>query len=328
MATKKEYRVSNIPDAPIIDQNGNIRPSSVWGNTYFVDYRNGDDTNNGLSRLNAKKTLSSANTNLVTSNNWDLVVIDPDSTVAETAMITVAKNRVNFVGDTAGRLYGAGAKVSVGVTTAATDIGTMINTGVRNAFTGIKFINNNTVTEGIYCVVESGEYTVYRNFEIYKSTDLDQTAASELVLNGDSCQFFDGTIGSLADAQTGTTIRPGVALNNGLAGSGTDQMRECYFEGVRLLKSAGHTTGAFVYATADADVQRTLEFRDCAFINAANAAATPAVAIASAATLTVGKILVTGNSYESGCTALATATGIFVSMPTYAAGGGSAIQAT
>ena len=312
----------------VIDTYGNIRPNTIWGNTYYVDYRNGVDTNNGLTKGNARKTMSSVNTNLVTSNNFDLVVIDPDSTVAETAMITVSKNRVNFVGDTAGRLYGQGAKVSVGVTTAATDIGTLLNTGVRNSYSGMKFINNNTVDEGIYCVVESGEYTVFSDFEIYKSTDLDQTAASELVLNGDSSQFYNGTIGSLAAAQSGTTIRPNVALNNNLAPSGTKQMRECYFHNTRMLKSAGHTTGSFVHATADADVERTLEFHDCKFINAANAAATPAVAISSAASLTVGKILVTGDSYESGCTALATATGVFVTLPTYAAGGGSAIQAT
>lgn len=328
MATKYEYRVSAIPDAPIIDSNGNIRPSSVWGNTYFADYRNGADTNNGLSRANARKKISSINTNLVTSNNNDLVVIDPDSTVVETAMVTVSANRTKFVGDTSGRIMGAGAKWSVGVTTAATDIGTVLNTGVRNEFHGIKFMNSNTVAEGIYCLVESGEYTVYSNFEIYKSTDLDQTAASELVLNGDSCQFSHGTIGSLANAQTGTTIRPCVALNNNLAPSGTKQMRECYFDGVRMLKHSGHTSSAFVWATADADVERTLELHDCKFINAVLSAATPAVAVGGAAALTVGQILITGDSYEVGCTALATQTGIFVTMPTYGADGGSAIQAT
>lgn len=328
MATKREYRVSNLPDSPIIDEWGNIRPSSIWGNTYFVDYRNGSDGNNGLSRGNARKTLSSVNTNLVTSNNQDLVVIDPDSTIVETAMITVSANRTKFVGDTSGRIMGAGAKLSLGVTTEATDIGTLLNTGVRNEFHGIKFLNSNTVAEGIYCVVESGEYTVYSNFEIYKSTDLDETTASELVLNGDSCHFSNGTIGSLANVQTGTTIRPCVALENDLAPSGTAQMRECYFDGVRMLKNSAHTSSAFVWATADADVERTLELHDCKFINAANSAATPAVAVGSAATLTVGRIVISGDSYEVGCTALATATGIFVAGPTYAAGGGSAIQAT
>jgi len=298
------------------------------GTIYYVDYGSGSDGNSGTSMSQPLKTIATAY-GKVTSNKDDIIALIGNSTHTLSSMLTVAKNRVHFIGlDGTGRMYGQNAKISLGVTTAATDIGTMLNTGVRNSFNNIKFINNNTVAEGIYCVVESGEYTVYNNFEIYKSTDLDQTAAGELVLNGDSCQFFNGTIGSLANAQTGTTIRPCVILNNGLAPSGTAQMRECYFHNVRMLKHSGHTTSAFVYATADADVERTLEFHDCKFINAALSAATPAVAVASAASLTVGKILITGDSFESGCTALATATGIFVGLPTYAAGGGSAIQAT
>lgn len=298
--------------------------------TYFVDYGNGSDgvSNKSNSVARPFKTIAKAESVLTTNKNQGIALMG-NSTHTLTEMLTMDKSRVHMFGyDPGGRLYGQNAKVSLGVTTAATDIATLLNTGVRNSYSNIKFINNNTVAEGIYCVVESGEFTVFNNFEIYKSTDLDQTAASELVLNGDSSQFFNGTIGSLANAQTGTTIRPCVALNNNLAPSGTKQMRECYFENVRMLKHSGHTSSAFVWATADADVERTLELKDCKFINAVLSAATPAVAVGGAAALTVGQIILSGSTYEVGCTALATQTGIFVTMPTYAAGGGSAIQAT
>ena len=298
--------------------------------TFFVDYGNGSDSysakTNGVAR--PWKTIAKAEAATTTNKNQGIALMG-SSTHALTEMLTFDKSRTHMFGyDPGGRMYGQNAKVSLGVTTAATDIGTLLNTGVRNSFSNIKFINNNTVAEGIYCVVESGEFTVYNGFEIYKSTDLDQTAASELVLNGDSSQFFNGTIGSLANAQTGTTIRPCVALNNNLAPSGTKQMRECYFKNVRMLKHSGHTSSAFVWATADADVERTLEFEDCKFINAVLSAATPAVAVGGAAALTVGQIILSGKTYEVGCTALATQTGVFSTMPTYAAGGGSAIQAT
>lgn len=298
--------------------------------TFFVDYGNGSDgvSTKANSATRPWKTIAKAEDAVTTNKNQGIALIG-SATHVLTEMLTTDKNRMHMFGyDPGGRIYGQNAKVSLGVTTAATDIGTLLNTGVRNSFSNIKFINNNTVAEGIYCVVESGEFSVFNNFEIYKSTDLDQTAASELVLNGDSSQFFNGTIGSLANAQTGTTIRPCVALNNNLAPSGTKQMRECYFENVRMLKHSGHTSSAFVWATADADVERALEFKDCGFINAALSAATPAVAVGGAAALTVGQILLTGNTFEVGCTALATQTGIFVAMPTYAAAGGSAIQAT
>ena len=296
----------------------------------FVDYGNGSDgvSEKSNSAVRPFKTISKAE-GLITTNKNEGIALMGNSTHTLTEMLTVDKNRMHMFGyDPGGRVYGQNAKVSLGVTTAVTDIGTLLNTGVRNSFSNIKFMNANTVDEGIYCVVESGEFTVFSNFEIYKSTDLDQTAASELVLNGDSSQFFNGTIGSLANAQTGTTIRPCVALNNNLAPSGTKQMRECYFHNVRMLKHSGHTSSAFVWATADADVERTLELNDCKFINAVLSAATPAVAVGGAAALTVGQIVISGNSYEVGCTALATQTGIFVTMPTYAAGSGSAIQAT
>lgn len=297
---------------------------------FYVDYGSGSDSqdNDGLDISSPLKTIARAYA-LATTNKNQGIALMGNTTHTLTAMLTVAKSRVHIFGyDPGGRMGGQNAKVSLGVTTAATDIATMLNTGVRNSFNNIKWMNSNTVAEGLYCVVESGEFTVYNGFEFYKSTDLDQTAASELVLNGDTSQFFNGTIGSLANAQTGTTIRPCIALNNNLAPSGVKQMRECYFENVRMLKHSGHTSSAFVWATADADVERTLEFRNCRFINAVLSAASPAVAVGSAASLTVGMILLSGDTAEVGCTALATATGVFVTMPTYAAGGGSAIQAT
>ena len=76
MSTKYEYRVSGVPDAPIIDNNGNIRPNTTWGNTYFADYTDGAATNNGLSRHNAVKLFSTA-LGKVTTNHNDLVVLNP-----------------------------------------------------------------------------------------------------------------------------------------------------------------------------------------------------------------------------------------------------------
>ena len=95
---------------------------AVTGNVYFVDYRNGDDSKyDGKKKDQAFKTLSAAYA-ACNSNNGDLIIIDGDSTVVETAMITWAKNRITVVGTNGGRLYGQAAKVSMGVTTAATDI--------------------------------------------------------------------------------------------------------------------------------------------------------------------------------------------------------------
>lgn len=298
------------------------------GNVYFVDYGSGSDGNTGKTPSRAFKTVSKAN-DAVTTNNDDVIALVGSSTHALTEMLTVSKNRVHFVGvDGTGRKYGQNAKISLGITGVATNVATMLNTGVRNSFTNIKFVNDETVAQGLYCVAESGEYTVYQNFEIYKSTLLNGTTAAELLLNGDSCQFFNGTIGSLANLHVGNIIRPCVSLKTGTAPSGTKQMRDCYFENVRMLKRVAGTASAFVWSYADADVERSIEFRDCMFISAVLSSATPAVAVGGAANLTVGRILLTGTTAEIGCAALATQVGVWSAMPTFAAAGGSGIQAT
>ena len=122
-----------------IPQMGNGVPAT-FGDVYFVDYRNGSDGNDGKSKDSAFKTLSKAYSS-VASNKNDVILIDGDSTVVETAMITWAKNRVHVVGlnGPAGH-YGQGAKVSIGTTTAATDIALLQVTGVRNTFSMLNLL--------------------------------------------------------------------------------------------------------------------------------------------------------------------------------------------
>ena len=91
---------------------------------------------------------------------------------------------------------GARARITMGVTTAATDIAILENTGVGNTFTGLKFDSANTKDESLYSIVEAGEYTIYDNCEFYKSTDLDETAAAEVANNGDSVQWLNCVFGS------------------------------------------------------------------------------------------------------------------------------------
>jgi hypothetical protein len=324
IATNGGFSVLNgSTETPVINQNGSIVPSSVFGNTYYVDYRNGSDGNNGKSPSEAFKTLSAAYA-AVTDNNNDVIYIDGDSTVVETAMITWAKNRVHVIGVGGNLRYGQGAKVSLTATAGATNIATLKVTGVRNSFTNIKWINNSTVDEGLYCVAEGGEYTSYTNCEFYKSTDLDQTTAAEVVLNGDSTQFFNCNFGSLADAQTGTTIRPNIKLAKGTVGAGLVS-RDVLFENCMFWKKSSHTTSAFISSTSATDVERTLTLRNCLFINAKLSTAVPAQAIATT-TLTDGYI-VADNCSAVNCTKVSTSTGVIVIGPAVNTGAGIGVNA-
>ena len=298
------------------------------GRYIFVDYTLGSDGNNGFDVNSPLKTVAQAYS-LARTNKDDVIVLMGNATHTLSAMLTVAKNRVHFYGmdGSGGRFYGQNAKISLGITVLATDVATVKNTGVRNSFHNIKFVNENTVAEGLYAVLEGGEYAKYEACEFYKSTDLDITGAAELACNGDSSSFLNCTFGSNANAISGAIIRPCVMLTKALAGAGKVS-RDVLFQGCKFWRWAGNTANAFVWSTTATDVERLMEFRDCLFNVTKKSTAVPAVAVGGAAAFTAGEILLTGTTAENGCTALATRVGVFSCLPTYAAGGGSGAQAT
>lgn len=238
---------------------------TVYGDVWYVDYDNGSDSNTGDTPGTAFKTVDKAVTSATTNQN-DVIMLSANATHALTAMETISKNRLNFVSsDFAGRRYGQGTKISLGATTATTDIGTWKVTGIRNSFTGIKFQNSNTVDEGIYCIVDAGEYSVYRNCEIYKSTDLDVTGAAEVLLEGDSSQYFDCTIGSLANAISGDISRPCVLIDKDIVSGKV--ARDVEFNGCNFWRRAGHANNLFVKLVANGDAERMVKFKECEFFN-------------------------------------------------------------
>jgi len=298
------------------------------GNVYFVDYGAGSDGFDGTDMRHPLKTIAYAYS-LCTSNNFDVIALIGSSTHVLTEMLTVAKNRVSFIGldCSPGRYYGQAAKVSLGVTTAATDIATIKNTGVRNLFQNIKFINDNTVAEGIYCFVDGGEYTQMINCEIYKSTDMDVTGAAELVCNADSPEYIGCTIGSLATARSGAVIRANVLFTKALAGTGK-VTRDALFFGCKFWINASNTANRFMYGANATDIERVCQIERCSFINNGASAAVPAQNVAFAASLTVGGVLINDCTSMNANTAMSTTTGVFVdgAAPT-AATSGISVQA-
>jgi hypothetical protein len=283
---------------------------ATFGDVFFVDYRNGSDGNKGKSTTKAFKTLSKAYA-ACTSNQNDIIMIDGDSTVVETAMITWAKNRVHVIGVNGfpGH-YGAGAKLSMGVTTDATDLAVLEVTGVRNTFSNIKFMSSNTKAESLYAVVDAGEYTRYFNCEFYKSTDLDVTGAADLVANGDSSMFYNCTIGSSANAISGAIVRANVLFTKGIVAGKV--ARDNWFEGCILWRRSSNVANRFVYGANATDIERFCTFKSCMFGNAKNAAATPAQNVAFGSSLTVGEVLLWDCVCLNAGTAMSTTTGVFI----------------
>lgn len=261
------------------------------------------------------------------SNNNDVIVLDGNSTHELSAMLTVSNNRVHFVGLDwllgERRRYGQSSKINLGVTTAATDIATLKVTGVRCSFRGIKFTNANTVTEGIYCVADGGEYTYFENCEMYKSTDLDQTGAAELVANGDSSHYVNCYIGSTVDAISGAIIRPCVTFSRELAASGK-VARDVTFEGCIFARKFGNSANRFMYGAEATAVERLCLIKDCIFWAAKLSTAIPAQNIAFGATLTDGNVLLKDSTSINAGTAMSTTTGVFTADTTPDATGAAA----
>ncbi len=293
------------------------------GTVIFVDADNGSDgvslKSNSIKR--GFKTIAKAY-DLATTNKNDVIALSANASHVLTEMLTVAKNRVHFVGlDGAGRMYGQGAKVALGITGVATNLGTILNTGVRNSFQNIKFTNADTVAQGLYTFLDGGEYMFMANCEIYKSTLLTTTLASEMVMNGDSAQVVNTTIGSVADAQTTQTIRANIRMTKGLAGTGL-VARDVVFKNCNFWKKAGHVDNRFVYGANATDVERMLLFDNCLFFSQKLSAAAPAQCVAFAAEQTAGYCLIR-NCDSVGNTKLSTTTGVYITgaVPTYATSG-------
>jgi hypothetical protein len=270
---------------------GGIPPT--FGDVWFVDYNVGLDGNDGKSPETAFKTLSRAHTACTTNNN-DYILINGYSEVVETAMIDFSKSRVHVIGCNGpppGLGYGAGARVTLGVTTAATDIATIKNTGVRNTFTGIKFSNSNTLATCLYTVAEAGEYTRYNHCEFYKSSLLTTDLTAEVLLNGDSAQFYGCTFGDLVNERGASTKeRPNVLLDRETI---TGKVaRDCSFVDCTFLQKAAHVDVCFVYGANATDVERRLLFIRPVFWNCVLATADPADAVNFGAAQTEGDVLI------------------------------------
>lgn len=221
-------------DKLLMTNSGGGFPVSVWGNTYFVDYANGNDEFNGKSPTKSFKTLSRAY-NMATTNQYDVINVLGYSAVTETSMITWAKSRiiVNGVG-TLGRQIQQGARIYMGVTGVATDLAPVLVTGTRNSFLGIKAENASTTDESLYGWIDNGEGTYYENFMSCKTAGLDDAGHAHFWLAGDACSGKNLTFGhsTLQSSAAGYGL-----LIDAKSGGGADHVKELMWENVRVNMS-------------------------------------------------------------------------------------------
>ena len=270
------------------------------GNVWFVNYDTGSDGNSGKRMDKPFKTIAKAYAS-ATTNNHDLIVLSANSGHAATDELAVTKNRLHFWGmDAVGRYYGQRSRWTMGLTT-GTAIAIVKNTGVGNSFSNIKFDSSDTLSTSIYGFAEGGEYTVLEHCEIYKSTDLDQATAAELLMNGDSTLVRKCTIGSLANEVS--AARTNVLLTRETI---TGKVcRDVTFDDCLFWLKSSSATASHFHATTATDVERMLLIKNSAMIVAKLSGATVGDAIIVDSAQTQGEIIV-ANSFNANSTALGT----------------------
>jgi hypothetical protein len=294
----------------------------TFGTYYFVNSDTGSDNNKGTSADKPLASISAAYSK-VTTNKHDVIVLSGNSAHAQTSMLTFTKNRFHIVSAShRGGSFGMGARsrITMGVTTAATDIAVMQNTGVGCTFTGLKFDSSNTKAESLYSVAEGGEYSIYRGCEFYKSTDLDETAAAEVLNNGDSAQWLDCVFGSSANIIADNKIRPNMLLTATLSGK---KCRDNVIDNSIFLVKAAGTEAVRIYGANATDVERMLLIKNSTFLSNALGAATPAHAVGFGAAQTEGTVLLQNCASVDHTVMVQAAVGIYVAgaVPTFATTG-------
>lgn len=296
---------------------------NTFGTVYWVDYDHGSDSADGLTKDTALKTISAAYS-LVTTNHHDVIFLSGNSAHAQTSMLDISKSRVHFVGlNGRSGAYGLGARtrITMGDSTVAADIALMKNTGVGNTFHNIKFDSSSTVAASVYTVAEGGEYSIYEGCEFYKSTDLDQTAAAEVLNNGDSAQWLNCVFGSTVNIVADNVIRPNMLLTRETITGKVCRdniIDNCLF----LVKAAG-TEAVRIYGANATDVERMLLVKNSTFLSNTLGAATPAHAVGFGAAQTQGTVLLQDCASVDHTVMAQAAVGIYVAgaVPAFATTG-------
>jgi len=304
-----------------IDPDANISMSklgiggTVFGDRFYVDYTNGSDNFDGKSKSRAVKTLSHAYS-LVATNNNDAIFVAGYASVVETSMISWTKSRIHVFGDNGpapGLGYGPGAKISIGGTSAS-NTALITNTGTRNTFNALKFSNSNTNAASLQTIAEGGEYTRYNHCEFYHPSLLTTDHACEVLMNGDSSQFYGCTFGDLVNERGASgKERPNVQLTREqITGK---VCRDGTFAYCTFLTKAAHADAGFFHGVNANDVERRLVLVRPIFWNAILASATVADAVDFDTAQTAGAVLLVSPSAIN-VTALGGANlGVYVTGP-------------
>jgi len=195
----------------------------------------------------------------VTSNNNDVILLDADTSHSE-AILIVAKNRVHFIGmDGGGRLNSQGAKWSVPATGVAGSTAVVKNTGTRNTYRNIKFIQQGTNAAQLNSFDDTGEGTYMKNCSIHHNSLLTTANKTSLKFAGDTCHYEDCEIGNSTVINNIENQAPLVLKT---------PARYSYFINCTFIQYSLKTTASCIDAPDADSVIGWVHFKNCALISA------------------------------------------------------------
>lgn len=285
---------------------------ATFGTVYWVDATNGNDGNDGLGpgEDHALKTVSAAYSK-VTTNKHDVIMLSGVAAHSLTDELTVAKNRVHFVGLGGGSRYmGQRARFELGVTTGSAIAAVQV-TGVGCTFTNIKFRSVDTLSTSLYAVADGGEFTQFTNCSFEKATDLDQTTAAELLCNADTGYYKNCSFGNCIYT---VSVARSVILFTRETITGK-VARDCIFEDCIFMNRTSAAGSVHLKMTGN-DIERLCLFKNCTFWTAKTSSATQSLVAGVASALTDGEVLLQNCVVQNVTNVAANTAGIFTNSPT------------
>ena len=202
-------------------------------------------------------TLDAAYTAATTNANDVILLQGNASHYVAVGGLAVTKSRIHFVGmDGGGRYLQQGAKVESTAGTAAVYV--IKNTGTRNTFRNIKFVQTDDEATSLTVFQEGGEGTYFENcsFTFSDIDNLDQTNCYDFVHGGDSVT-----------------------------------MRECTFGNDTLLTSAGRAVMAIDTVTSGQPFKNNV-FKDCLWMTATSSTDLSFIRVLSTADVNFGNVFI------------------------------------
>ena len=261
---------------------------AMFGQVWFVDYRNGSNSFSGEAPGEAFKTISKAYDSAASNRN-DTILVDGDSEVLEDSKIAWSKNRIHLVGLGGGFVHGQRARwaPSAAGVIAAVD-STLEVSGVGNTFRNIKIVNTGTNAASIACLIDSGEANWYDNCSFMKFSDLNVATVADVICRSDSCIYSHCEIGF------DTLVQSAARATFWIKNSGATRMKHLKMLDCHFTCASSAATKVFILVANTSSCAFSNLFKDCIFNNALVSSASAAAlndAVASVSGLVEGNLL-------------------------------------